>query len=59
VTHRENIARGVSRSAYACRTDHCKNGHPFDEANTRYYRGRRNCRTCHMLEQRLVRATRK
>lgn len=26
---------------------HCKNGHPFDEANTAWYRGYRRCKACH------------
>lgn len=25
---------------------HCRRGHPFDEANTHYYRGQRVCRAC-------------
>ena len=25
---------------------HCKNGHPWDESNTYWYRGRRSCRAC-------------
>ena len=25
---------------------HCPKGHSYDEANTRYYRGRRHCRKC-------------
>ncbi len=47
VTHRVNILRGHTFAArYAAQT-RCKNGHPFDEANT-YWRpnGGRNCRAC-------------
>lgn len=28
---------------------HCPLGHPYDEANTRHYRGRRHCRRCGVL----------
>lgn len=42
VTHAENMAR----SSTALKT-HCKNGHPFDAANTRLRpRGGRDCREC-------------
>lgn len=40
VTHAENMRRGL-----ALRT-HCPQGHPYDEANTRYWRGQRRCRAC-------------
>lgn len=30
---------------------HCKNGHPFDEANTAWYKGTRSCRRCHANRQ--------
>lgn len=42
VTFAENVARGARASQ-----THCKNGHPFDAANT-YWRkgGGRGCRTC-------------
>lgn len=30
---------------------HCNSGHPFDEANTRLYRGRRYCRACSLISQ--------
>lgn len=43
VTMRENLDRGVR--PWASRT-HCIHGHPFDEANTYEYDGRRHCRTC-------------
>lgn len=41
VTQGENVRRGSS----AQRT-HCVHGHLYDEANTRWYRGHRHCRTC-------------
>lgn len=28
------------------RKTHCKRGHPFDEGNTRVWRGKRSCRAC-------------
>jgi hypothetical protein len=45
VTHRENQRRGIHGMKTVC-----KNGHPYDEANT-YYRppaanGQRDCRKC-------------
>jgi len=47
VTHGENVLRGESPSARCARKTHCKKGHAFDEANTRYDRhGHRTCRTC-------------
>lgn len=50
VTHAENVRRGTSGQRNASKT-HCKQGHSFDEANTRHYlstRGTpaRQCRTC-------------
>jgi len=30
---------------------HCVNNHPFDERNTRIYRGRRICKTCRRLRK--------
>jgi hypothetical protein len=43
VTRAENIRR-----RYALYT-HCKNGHPFDEANTYRWRNRRCCRACNRV----------
>lgn len=39
VTHRENYARGASRSAGALRTNFCVNGHEFTPENTRIRAG--------------------
>jgi len=33
--------------ARTIRITHCQRGHPFDEANTIWYKTRRRCRTCH------------
>jgi HNH endonuclease len=43
VTHSVNLLRGDSPNR---RKTHCLRGHPFDEANTRLYRGGRVCRAC-------------
>jgi hypothetical protein len=45
VTQAENVRRGRSGDHLVART-HCPQGHPYDEVNTRIYRGRRNCRAC-------------
>lgn len=31
---------------------HCRQGHPFDEANTRFYNGSRYCRECNKADRR-------
>lgn len=41
VTSAENTRRGEHGAQEAC-----QRGHPFDEANTHTYRGRRVCRAC-------------
>jgi hypothetical protein len=48
VTATENILRSDSISTRNRLRTHCKNGHPFDEANTRWTPNRRErvCRTC-------------
>lgn len=46
------------RGAMAART-HCAQGHPYDEANTYLYAGRRHCKTCMQNRQRTRRAKRK
>lgn len=43
-THRENSLRGVGVGAVNARKTHCPRGIPYDEAHTRWYRGRRYCR---------------
>lgn len=46
VTHAENIRRSQAPQIYGTRS-HCKNGHPYDEENTRIgSQGYRECRTC-------------
>lgn len=52
-TSRENVLRGNGPTAENARKTHCKNGHPFDEANTSYCKnGSRRCKTCHRQETR-------
>lgn len=48
VTHQENTKRGLA--GHWKRADVCKQGHPFDEANT-YMNpsGSRACRACHVV----------
>lgn len=36
---------------------HCPRGHAYDEVNTRYYHGRRNCRKCAVVHSTIQRAT--
>lgn len=49
VTHAENVRRG------AAARDTCKQGHPYTESTTRYYRGARVCRVCVREAQRRAR----
>lgn len=47
VTRRENLLRSpFTRASIRSRQTHCVHGHPFDEENTRWYRGTRTCRAC-------------
>jgi hypothetical protein len=47
VSQRENLLRGMHRSAVAVRTGKCRRGHPFTVATTyRRANGWRNCRRC-------------
>lgn len=43
VTHAVNMSRSISRTAGIAE---CLYGHPFDDANTYHYRGKRECRAC-------------
>lgn len=45
VTHAENMRRGSTGILRVPQT-HCVRGHPFDEQNTRWSKGRRICRAC-------------
>lgn len=50
VTQRENLMRGDTIAAANAAKTHCKRGHPFDVANTRWRAQKgtitRNCRAC-------------
>lgn len=41
-----NILRGTGITAREAKRTHCPQGHPYNTANTRLYRGWRTCRTC-------------
>lgn len=53
VTIKENVLRGFGPSALNARKTHCKNGHPFDEANTYVDKTlrKRACRVCGRAKQ--------
>jgi hypothetical protein len=60
VTNKENVLRGIGRSAVNSRKTHCINGHKFTTENTRLdSRGKRVCRACFREIARKVRAARK
>jgi hypothetical protein len=46
VTPRENTMRGVTPAAANAKKTHCRNGHPFDEANVYWFGNERRCRAC-------------
>lgn len=49
VSQGENVRRGAAAGTFGKANrakTHCPHGHPYDEANTRLYRGLRHCRTC-------------
>lgn len=41
-----NVLRGIGPTAVNARKTHCIHGHPFDAANTYYFRKSRFCRAC-------------
>jgi hypothetical protein len=43
---RANVLAGRTVAAKAAAATHCPQGHPYDEVNTRIYRGTRACRAC-------------
>lgn len=45
VQHAENVRRGRGGENWAEKT-HCPQGHPYDDQNTRRYKGSRVCRKC-------------
>jgi HNH endonuclease len=46
VTSRENSRRGIGFVAINTRKTHCPRGHPYNDVNTRLYRGDRYCLLC-------------
>ena len=46
VTHAENQRRSPLAGKASRAKTHCPQGHPYDERNTRRYKGRRHCRAC-------------
>lgn len=52
VTSAANILRGQGVAAAMARRIACGRGHPYDEANTYWFRGYRICRTCHAQSKR-------
>ena len=58
VTHAENMRRSVSGVNNRDKT-HCSHGHPYNEANTVIYNGKRYCRACAPLRGEVWRARRK
>lgn len=63
VTQRENLLRSPDTVAGKhARKTHCKNGHPYDEANTiiiNAERGWRDCRACRRAKRARAKAQRK
>lgn len=57
VTRLENVHRGLSmkNGEYNRIKTHCRNGHPFDEANTYHWRKERRCRACGVAAQHRLR----
>ena len=49
VTHQVNMLRSMSPAGEHARKTHCPSGHPYDEENTKHYRGWRYCITCARL----------
>lgn len=56
VPQQVNILRGESVAARNREVTACPSGHPYTPENTRNYRGRRYCWTCHRLRARQRRA---
>lgn len=49
VTRRIHLLRGQTIAARNAVATHCIHGHPFDVANTHWYKGHRQCRRCGIL----------
>ena len=55
VTHKANTLRGEGVGAVAVTKTHCPTGHAYDEENTYRYRGRRYCRACKYIRNKIRR----
>jgi hypothetical protein len=62
-SQRVNVVRGVSLSGQYARATACKYGHPFDDANTLWYRRgeavHRRCRMCNRMRAQSLRDARR
>lgn len=56
--HLEPVTQQVNLRRAADAITHCPNDHPYDEANTRWYRGRRQCKACRSAAQKAYRELR-
>jgi hypothetical protein len=59
VTNKENVLRGTGSSAQYARRDRCKNGHKFDDTNTKLRGRARVCRKCSAIRCRIYKAKKK
>lgn len=53
VTLKENLARGFGVGALNTAKEACKRGHPFTEDNIMLWRGKRWCRACGRMRQKV------
>lgn len=49
VTGRENLLRGFGFGAINIKKTQCPHGHPYDETNTKHFRGERRCKACQAI----------
>lgn len=52
VPRRINVLAGVGPAAQNAVKTECPLGHPYDDANTYWYRGKRQCQTCRLVRVR-------
>lgn len=57
VTRQVNLLRGVGVSAKNASKTHCPKGHPYDELNTTFRRGSRECKKCVKARESLYRSS--
>lgn len=56
VSMKLNTLRGCGPTAINARKTRCAKGHPYDTANTRFYKGTRYCHICKLTSGRLRQA---